>query len=294
MGAGITIVPATVVFSPNSLIKLGLGSPHDYWKQITATVTPANQVSNVTFGASNGEVAVISSSNPATGVVTLTVTAVSETPATTQGASDCNITANFDNPNPLSPTPPTVPVLVLKPTSVDEAPASSDEKSVTNLVFLPNSRLPKGWNVALPTNPNDVFFATQCLAPITITIYDQFGQKLDTMYDGYHIVHETVTGNTTINDQAIDNPDGMFTSGVITDDVIVTREIPDDVTDPQISYLEGHWGAFGALFNAPGGPWDNAIASTTSDITLVDHQAISIFGIQLPGTWDRSKGSCAR
>ena len=205
MGAGITIVPATVTFSPNSLIKLGLGSPKDYFKVITATVAPANQASNVTFGASNGEVAVNSSSNPATGVVTLTVTAVSETPATTQGASDCNITASFDNPNPLSPTPPTVPVLVLTPSYIKEPFPSGTYSEIPQRFVISQTSIPPADNVPAGLGVEGVLYNTT----MTYTLQDQFHNPLDPIYAG-----AAVSEDSSIGTHVSVGGDGTFTDSV--------------------------------------------------------------------------------
>ena len=287
-GAGITIVPATVTFSPDSLIKLGLGSPKDYFKIITATVAPANQASNVTFGASNGEVSVGSSADPATGVVTLVVTAVSATPGlpnNPSGTPDCNVTATDFYTEPVA----TVPVLVLKPSTFVETPTDTDA-TAQNLYFVFGVQPPDDWNVLPSSKAGDVVFATHAASNIDITIYDQFGNALDSMYDGYHVVHETQSGASTTNDAPIKFPDGQFSNGTIKDEVSETPGFEDNATDPDLSKAEQGWNGFSDFFDAQvgSGNWDNAFAIKIGSQVQVINQIISIYGFSLTGSWQRT------
>ena len=120
-GAGITVLPAVVTFSVTS-IKLGLGSPHDTFKVITATVTPASQASAFIFSASNSEVTLEQNIDLISGTVTLTVSANSPTPGlpANSGTPDCYITAV--NPSDLFSYYPvaSVSVLVLVPSGIGD------------------------------------------------------------------------------------------------------------------------------------------------------------------------------
>ena len=198
MGAGITIVPATVTFSPDSLIKLGLGSPTHYWTTLTATVTPPAFAKTVSFSASNGEVNVTESTvNPSTGIITLNVTAVSPTPGLPTNPSripDCFITANgISNLDPFSPGG-SVPALVLIPKSIGQ-PHTTYNGPLTGY----NDVLGPSTSPAYHGAPGKVLLVTVFVHKMTITVDDQFGHVLDSIFEGAPVTEYSANSQTYTN-----------------------------------------------------------------------------------------------
>lgn len=190
-------------------VKAGIcldASSHDLKGTVTATITPKAIADQVTFESSNPSRATVAEDSRVDAgdskVVTLKVTGVSETPDTAPGDTDLRALVNGS---------------VCGSTRISVVVPKADVHSVGTITFENIAYGIAGTNLYHPGSRATSF--------VTITIQDQFGDTLDPIYDGYHVVTEEFQdthggpGNFPAGEVFINLPDGNLNSGVIMDEV---------------------------------------------------------------------------
>lgn len=137
---------------------------------------------------------------------------------------------------------------------------------------------------------------TTVTATATITIFDQFGNVLDSIYDGQGYVSETWTNvtvrNAELSNGPIDTPTGILTSGVILD------EVGFILSQPNLSMSDSDrqaWANF--TFMLPGGNYNNVFAYTTYSRVVLPYaqgtQNLTVHGFSVKPAYVRTQQTTA-
>lgn len=172
---------------------------------IKATIKPMKAASKITFHSTNGARAKVSeesrvddaSSDSTT--VTLRVQGIAQTP-TDKPKGDAQLQALLSN----NPTGAKIPILVVIPSTQEHAVGTT---TLTNTSFQMTLR------------PFKFVLSTSVDNDVTITIKDQFGNTLDSVYDGLNVVTETFSNISPADcqsslEQVIVIPDNVLKSGI--------------------------------------------------------------------------------
>ena len=227
----------TQVIFDKDPVKAGIcldGQNHDLRGTVLATITPTNAADQVVFVSSNPSRATVAEDsriNQADSVVvTLKVTGVSATPDT-EPAGDTDLLAMINGQLCDS-----TKILVVVPKANTHSTGSI---SFENIAFSI-----AGTNLYHP--------GSRATCYVTTTFQDQFGDTLDSIYDGYHVVTEEfqdIHGNPIFfpaGEVFINVPDGNLQNGVIMDEVSDMYYLANWVDD--ITYASA-WESFTRYIN---------------------------------------------
>jgi len=163
---------------------------------LTATVTPANKASSIAFSITNAEASVsITNVNSTTGVVSLTVKALAGTPDS-EPDGDAKLVASGSGGRISG-----IIILVIKPTSVQVPPSDAQNIVWKGWVDGVNTYGTRDTSPAFPgITPGNCTLYTGYTHWMTITVLDQFGTALDSLFTDTKVTEDGGTINQKLAD----------------------------------------------------------------------------------------------
>ena len=199
--------PPQVTFD-KKVVKAGISLINkDVRGTVKATVSPKSAASQITFNSTNKARATVSEESRIDGTdsttITLRITGVAATPVD-KPTGDARIQALFAG-NKIAER---IPVLVVIPSTQEHAVGTT---TLTNSSFQ------------MTTRPFKFLLRTDVSNIVTLTIKDQFGNPLDSVYDGINVVTETLSNISPPNcassiEQVIVLPDNILKAGIKLDE----------------------------------------------------------------------------
>ncbi|MBZ5521396.1 MAG: IPT/TIG domain-containing protein [Acidobacteriia bacterium] len=252
---------------------------------LKATIKPKSAAQQITFRSTNKARATVSEENRVDGadstVVTLRVLGIAATPSD-KPKGDAQVTALLGG----NPTGDRLFVLVVVPTSQTHTVAP---------VTLTNTATPGTQNGAAVTE-----IRTSLDTVATITIKDQFGQTLDSVYDGNNVVTEQFSNTTEqglpephsgpalpIVESPITEPDSALTNGIKLDAISIDAGtlIPGSFNQGQIQGWQN-----GTLFLVTSaGRFNNVFSFANQHVFLTGTQTIRVHGYQVSPNYIRTE-----
>ncbi len=178
--------PISVTFNKDKVICGVSSSALESRGTVIATISPAAEASKVTFDTSNHDRALVTEESRTTNddsgtvSVTLKLEGVSATPVEyPDGDTSLQALANEDN------VVNSIPVVVVIPKSIGtRSPIPFDEIVDGSNILADAETLPACWD---PLTPYQCVLWTFYGAIITVTVLDQFGNTLDSVYNGARV-----------------------------------------------------------------------------------------------------------
>jgi hypothetical protein len=253
---------------------------------ITATIKATSAASKFTFTSTNPARATVAEESRVKGVnsttVTLRVTGVAATP-NDKPNGDAYLQALWAG----KPTGARIPLVVVVPTS--------DTHMIGPISLTNTAQLGVTLNGQAATEVRTSLDAT-----VKITIFDQFGQTLDSVYDGNKVVTEQFSNTTeqglpgspedralSIVEIPITEPDSAFHSGIKLDQLTIDTgtAVPGTFNQMQIQGWQN-----GTLFLVtPDGRFNNVYSFGRQHVVLIGTQTIRVHGYAVSPNFIRTE-----
>ena len=278
----VTVIAPTVTFSPGS-VKLDLGAPNNLGASqvITGTITPqptVSEINSVTLSQTQQQcvtIGAITNINATAGTFQFTITASRATNSTFSPAYS-SINASI-----FGVICGSLRAVVLVPASLSEVQGAT---TVVNSSYTNTGGPDPPYGISRPA-AGYLVFLTDAETLFTITIYDQFGNTLDSNWNNSPVNETAVSGGQTVGNGPIVYPTGILTNGVILDDSGRKQWGTVPIVSPT---QQADW----AAFNIPLPPngWNNEIAFkfSTDPSTVTLKLTDSIAGHTLTPTETRT------
>jgi outer membrane protein assembly factor BamB len=278
-------VPPKITYD-KQLVKAGISLINkDVRGTVTVTIKPKSTSSRITFRSTNKARATVSEQSRVDSAdsttVTLRVTGISATPKDKPNG-DAHMRAFLSN-NPVGIE---IPILVIIPTNQTHNVSTPTLTNIANSIVVNGSTATE--------------LRTSVDAVATITVKDQFGQILDSVYDGVGVVTEQFSNTTEQGlpqpstgpalpaiETVITEPDNVFANGIKLDQLEVNAgtALPATLTAAQIQGWQN-----GTLFlTTNAGQFNNVFSFTNTHILLTGTQTIRVHGYRVTPDFVRTQ-----